>query len=169
MDEFHKDKYQVDGKTVRCKECNKAGARARWPEQKLHRAPANPDIQKARFERWVAANPEQRDSKRMEHRYGVTLDAYIAILDAQGHACAICKTTEPGGRGSEWFQNDHDHACCDAKVSCGKCFRGLVCHRCNTYVIPVFEGKRNGKIDELLEDVKAYMDAYAARRAALDA
>jgi Recombination endonuclease VII len=62
--------------------------------------------------------------------YGLTPECYEEILDKQGRACAICKTTEPGGRFKEWSV-DHDHACCAGRKSCGKCIRGLLCSACN--------------------------------------
>lgn len=27
--------------------------------------------------------------------------------------------------------SDHDHLCCSTRVTCGACFRGLICHDCN--------------------------------------
>ena len=59
----------------------------------------------------------------------LTTDQYEAILARQGGACAICGTTDPGGRGG--FHVDHDHACCPNPRSCGQCVRGLLCSRCN--------------------------------------
>ena len=51
-----------------------------------------------------------------------------ASRDAQGNACAICGTQDPGKRG---WHIDHDHSCCPGKTSCGLCVRGLLCSRCN--------------------------------------
>lgn len=56
------------------------------------------------------------------------------MLEAQGHACAMCAKTF--GEGDRIFA-DHDHTCCPKQVkatakTCGRCVRGLLCFRCNT-------------------------------------
>lgn len=55
-------------------------------------------------------------------RFGLTLVAYFAMLDAQGGRCAICRTDTPGGRG-DWCV-DHDHSFTHV--------RGLLCGGCNS-------------------------------------
>lgn len=63
-------------------------------------------------------------------RYGLTLQAYEALLAEQGGGCRIC-SRPPDGLYS--LHVDHDHTCCSArKNSCGKCIRGLLCSPCNT-------------------------------------
>lgn len=74
-----------------------------------------------------AASPVNRNLKL--RKYGITFDEFTSLLAFQGGGCAICGTTEPGGRGS--FCIDHDHACCDEVGSCGRCIRGLLCNVCN--------------------------------------
>lgn len=69
----------------------------------------------------------ERDLK-LSYVYNMTVDEYRAILFAQGFSCAVC---------GEMFGEsnapcvDHDHDCCPSRKSCGRCNRGLVCHRCN--------------------------------------
>lgn len=53
---------------------------------------------------------------------------YDAILDAQGHVCAVCKQPNRHKKG---FHVDHDHSCCPGQKSCGKCVRGVLCNGCN--------------------------------------
>lgn len=59
-------------------------------------------------------------------KYGLTREAYDAILDEQGGVCAIC--LEPG----DTWHVDHDHSCCPGQKSCGNCVRGLLHLQCNT-------------------------------------
>jgi hypothetical protein len=74
-------------------------------------------------------------------KYNLTAEGYFAILDGQGGVCAICGTDNPGGAG-ERFHIDHDHACCPAGTSCGRCCRGCLCSRCNT-ALGLFEDDTN--------------------------
>lgn len=46
---------------------------------------------------------------------------------------------------------DHDHRCCPGERSCGKCIRGVLCTRCNTYL---------GHLEQLLE-IKGIDEALA--------
>jgi hypothetical protein len=55
--------------------------------------------------------------------YGLSLAAYDALMDAQGHGCAICGDACPSGRR---LAVDHDHQ--TGRV------RGLLCVRCNTLI-----------------------------------
>ena len=74
-------------------------------------------------------NKPRRKAVYFQSRYGLSELEILAFFIAQGSVCAICKTDNPGGRG--WFHVDHNHKCCPGKKSCGKCVRGLLCHKCN--------------------------------------
>lgn len=54
--------------------------------------------------------------------YGISVEAYDAMLEAQGGGCAICGATEPGGR-TKHFPVDHCHTT--------GAIRGLLCTKCN--------------------------------------
>jgi hypothetical protein len=73
---------------------------------------------------------QQRILRKLE-RAGLSAE----WLEQQGGYCGICKTRDPGGKGS--WHIDHDHRCCSypesgAVVGCAKCIRGILCYHCNT-------------------------------------
>lgn len=67
---------------------------------------------------WKAANP---DSWKLR-TYGLTQEEYLKMLEKQNDSCAICRTSNAGGKNGVW-QIDHDHE--TGKV------RGLLCWPCN--------------------------------------
>lgn len=69
--------------------------------------------------KWREKNP----GAYKEWKYGITQEEYDARLLAQGGKCAICRTTDPGGRGNNW-NIDHCHETGE--------IRGLLCWSCNT-------------------------------------
>ena len=88
---------------------------------------------KVNTDRWNA-DPERLAligwRSKIKRRYGLTEAAYNAMLNAQGHACAICRSTVSWSKnykhkknGSSRFMVDHCH-------ETGK-IRGLLCTRCN--------------------------------------
>ena len=70
-----------------------------------------------------------RERRRTLRLYGLSEAEWQGWLGRQNGGCAICGTTDPGGRG-QWMI-DHDHGCCPGAGSCGRCVRGLLCNRCN--------------------------------------
>lgn len=76
---------------------------------------------------WVCG--KKRKSQKMLHQHGLTSDAWDALFESQGRACAVCRRTEPGS--DKGWHTDHDHECCPGKRSCGKCIRGILCPGCN--------------------------------------
>lgn len=78
---------------------------------------------------WRERNPErareQRRWAKIKYRYGLTKEAYEAILAEQSGACAGDGCTDVP------TDVDHDHECCPGPRSCGECVRGLLCSSCN--------------------------------------
>jgi hypothetical protein len=74
----------------------------------------------------VSATPSIiKREQALKRMYGITQQDYDVMLAEQNNQCAICKTTEPGGRhASNYFVVDHCH-------NTGK-VRKLLCHHCNT-------------------------------------
>jgi hypothetical protein len=68
---------------------------------------------------------EKQKAYSLKYRYGLTLEDWRAMFDAQDGACAVCGAIEV------ILHVDHDHACCDGRKTCGECVRALVCWPCN--------------------------------------
>jgi len=89
-----------------------------------------------------------RRGYHIQRRYGITLETYNTMLEAQKHACALCgKMPKPTKSG--WCGLHVDHCHITSKV------RGLLCARCNTFV--GYADKQG--FEELLQKVKDYLHA----------
>ena len=62
---------------------------------------------------------EERRELNLIKRYGITIEEYTSILEAQGGGCAICDRT--------------DTLCVDHCHTSG-IVRGILCRRCNTHL-----------------------------------
>ena len=128
LDDFYRSAGMRDGHRNDCKQCNL--------EEKRQRYIADPAAVKARVKRWQQENPERLNAYRRARRrepevkkreraghlmrkFGITLDQYETMLEAQGGVCAIC------GRAPRdiSLHVDHDH-------STGQ-IRALLCFPCN--------------------------------------
>lgn len=90
----------------------------------LRRKPLTEDqrqAQSARGLRWRKQHPNSVRESSLR-RYGLSLAEYNALLEGQGHGCAICGATIGNGMGHRLYV-DHDHT--TGKV------RGLLCASCN--------------------------------------
>jgi Recombination endonuclease VII len=65
---------------------------------------------------------QAKERRRTLALYGLSQEQWDRLIALQGNRCAVCKTTQPGGRGERWHI-DHDHV--TGQV------RGLLCHLCN--------------------------------------
>ena len=140
-----KDGYRSD-----CRACNL--------EAKHERYLQNPEAAIARTKQWQQANPERvnatqraRRAKpevkrraRAEHlrrKYGITVEQYDEMLEAQGGGCCICGRPP---REDISLHVDHDH-------STGE-IRGILCFRCNNALADFQDDQ------QLLAKAAAYLD-----------
>lgn len=92
------------------------------------------------LDQFYAARPDSYQSicipcwrdRRIRNAYGLTPEAWQELFDKQGRCCAICRTTDPKSRNG--WATDHDHSCCSAEKTCGKCVRAILCQKCNQTV-----------------------------------
>jgi Recombination endonuclease VII len=82
--------------------------------------------------------------RRELRKFGLTWEAYEALLLFQQERCGSCR--EPF---STTPQVDHDHQCCNGNYSCGKCVRGLLCPNCNSGL---------GRFEDSTERLQAAID-----------
>jgi hypothetical protein len=85
----------------------------------------NPEKVKAITRSWYENNKEKSRTKNWKNRlssdYGLSVEDYEGILEAQDYACLLCgKVNRNGAR----LSVDHDHKTGD--------IRGLLCTRCNS-------------------------------------
>jgi hypothetical protein len=125
------------GRSTRCSSCRKLPKAERLARRRAYRtawAKANREKARAISRRYEERHPERIAAKARAHRernpdyhlasrakrYGLTLEAYKAILADQGGICAICRCAPKTRRA---LQIDHCHATGTV--------RGLLCERCN--------------------------------------
>lgn len=107
LQEFYTHANKAGGKTSWCKKCmaERVAEKRKDPVQK---------------ELWK----EYGRRSRLKKHYGITADAYDQMVIDQKSSCAICGSTEVGGRGEGTrLAVDHDHETNQV--------RGLLCVSCN--------------------------------------
>lgn len=137
----------------RCKECKKEVHR-QWSEK-------NKEHLGAYKKRWFDDHKEATKQSKKKYykthrdhllagarllRYGLTQEGFTALLERQGHRCAICGTDKPHGKGG--WHVDHDH---DTKK-----VRGLLCNGCNLGIGHL------GDDPERMESAAAYIRKHQA-------
>jgi hypothetical protein len=132
LDVFYRAAGMRDGLRSECKACNLA--------IRAEKNAANPQPNRDRVKRWQQANRDKYLAKQREYvesgrkaianrkshlkrKYGLTVEQYDQMLEAQGRSCAICGRPQP-----TWtsLHVDHDHE--TGRV------RGLLCFRCNNAI-----------------------------------
>lgn len=82
-----------------------------------------------RVRQWAARNPErwaeQRRRSFLKTTFGITLEHFQELLEAQGGRCAICREEPRDPRGYS-AQVDHCHQTGEVRgILCGLCNRGI--------------------------------------------
>lgn len=117
-------------RTKRCIECQEEFTiKQSWADPEACPACRTRRYGKKRPKRTI--DPQKRRAYRVWHQYGITIEQLEELKERQGGVCAACGQPPRPGRD---LSVDHDHGCCPGQSSCGKCVRGLLCHRCNSFL-----------------------------------
>jgi hypothetical protein len=132
--DFYADKRLAKGVQCRCKMCMS-------------------DYGKERYK--INPAPQQRNNIT---RYGITMERYDEMFEAQGGVCASCGQPETATRKGVVIRMaiDHDHSCCPGGKACGDCVRGLLCANCNHMI-----GNAEDDTDRLIEAVR-YLEGWGS-------
>jgi hypothetical protein len=150
--DFHRANGTRDGLRGECKSCHNA-AKREWYAR-------NRDAVKEKVRLWQQDNPERHNANRRRRRqdpvrkrrerdghlrrtFGITIDEYEAMFDAQGGRCGICRR-EPHPTISLHVDHDHERGH----------LRGLICFDCNAG-LGKFRDRRR-----LLAAALRYLDAH---------
>jgi Recombination endonuclease VII len=125
--DFYRASATPDGRRPDCKACFDA-RRKRWYLRNRAREiarvrawqKANPDRVKASHDRNRERRNKQMREIHLRNKFGLTVEEYNRILEAQGGVCAICEAPPTPGIS---LHVDHDHGTGE--------IRGLLCVRCN--------------------------------------
>jgi hypothetical protein len=131
----------------RCRDCHRSEEEAsfeKYPRKKLTRCDecfrlrqneSQKKYREANKEKIRIGAVEQRKNSREKRnaynrenrtrfKYNLSKAEHELLLNQQEFKCAICGSKKK-------LCIDHDHNCCPANKSCGKCIRGLLCQKCN--------------------------------------
>jgi len=121
-DAFCRDRSKPDGACSRCRDCQRLYSRARFS------VPENLEARREKSRAFRRDHPEKFKrsvrSATLKKKYGISIDDFEKLLEAQGRICAICGSDHPG---TTWGLNLHvDHEHTTGRI------RGLLCQACNT-------------------------------------
>jgi Autographiviridae endonuclease VII len=127
LEAFYRATANPDGRRPDCKACSDARRKRRYlenPQREIERVRAWQRANPQRVRAWAARNRDKRLRKLREthlrNKFGLTVEEYDEILEAQDGVCALCDSLPTPGIS---LHVDHDHGTGE--------IRGLLCVRCN--------------------------------------
>ena len=124
LTEFSKDKHSKGGGyTYSCKECRRKKNKE-WREANPEKVKQKNAKNAAKRKEYYQSDTGIRSSRNchLKRMYGITLEQYEAMSEAQDHKCDICGNPE--------MNNKNKVLCVDHNHNTGE-IRGLLCGNCN--------------------------------------
>jgi Recombination endonuclease VII len=159
LSDFYAAAGTRDGYRLECKACNLA-ARARKyrenPRPAIERTTQwqrqNPERVRATMDRFRAAGKKKISDRKshLKRNYGLTLEAFEALLASQGGGCAICGRPDADNV-------DHDHG--TGRV------RGILCFQCNVAIGLLRDSEERARSATAYISRDVELDAVARDRA----
>lgn len=119
LSEFPNNKTKALGKDYQCKECAARFQQNYYMENKDRLLEQNAI--------WQRKNPESKRKHVLKSQYGLAIEEYERMYEAQNGLCAICgqaeTTIDPRTKKIRKLAIDHDHETGNV--------RGLLCSNCN--------------------------------------
>lgn len=125
LDDFGVERSRKDGRQRHCRACRRDGTRELYGADAAFRDKRAEYFRKYRQKYRENERDRQRAAK-LWLTYGMTLDQFTELNEAQGGGCAICGGGPHGGHRTarkKWLSVDHCH-------ETGR-IRGLLCDNCN--------------------------------------
>lgn len=146
LTDFYRAAGMKDGLRSECKACNLAARRAKYAENprpyidrvlKWQRENREQYLQRLREYNGTPAKKISNRKSHLKRKYGLTLEAFDAMLASQGGGCGICGNPDADNV-------DHDHR--TGRV------RGILCFNCNVAIGHVGEdAERARSVADYLE------------------
>jgi hypothetical protein len=123
----HLKSIRTQDKKCSIEDCNKSHYARTWCRMHYARWERN-----GHTDRLMGDGDKKVRDKHLRLKYLITLKEYE---ERTADGCELC-----GEKSERSYHVDHDHNCCKDQKTCGKCIRGIICHKCNIAVDKMEQG-----------------------------